>query len=328
MTKNKTKLYKLLRFSPNMNHGEIKKVLVTGSSGTIGTRLCERLLAEDYDIVGIDLKPNKWNDRINKLTIIGDLRNKETLENLPKDFDLVIHLAANARVYDLVVNPDLARDNFEILFNTIEFCRKNNIKRFIFASSREVYGNLKQIVHSENEAYVRNCESPYTATKIGGEALVHAYHQCYDINFIIFRFSNVYGMYDDSDRVIPLFIKLTKENKDLVVYGKEKLLDFTYIDDAISGILKCIENFNQVKNDVFNIASGKAVSIIEVAQMIQKYMSSKNKIVTKENRTGEVVKFIADISKAREKLGYEPKTMIDEGIRESIKWYTERLYNE
>jgi len=306
-------------FSDNM---EIKRILVTGSSGTIGTRLCEKLLEENYEIVGVDKKPNKWNNRINDLTVIRDLRNKQTIKNLPKDIDMVIHLAANARVYNLVIHPSLARENFEVLFNTLEFCRKNNIKRFVFASSREVYGNSK-IVQSENEAYVTNCESPYTASKIGGEALVHAYHQCYGINFIIIRFSNVYGMYDDTDRVIPLFIKLTKENKDLVVYGKEKLLDFTYIDDAISGVLRCVENFDQVKNDVFNIASGKGISIIELAQLIQKYMNGRSKVIIKENRTGEVVKFIADISKAREKLGYEPKTAIDEGIKKSIQWYKE-----
>ena len=305
----------------------IKKILVTGSSGTIGTRLCEKLLEENYEIVGVDLKSNRWNERLNESTIIGDLRNKQILENLPKDIDLVIHLAANARVYNLVIDPGLARDNFEILFNTIEFCRKNDIKRFIFASSREVYGNSKQIVHSENDVYVRNCESPYTASKIGGEALVHAYHRCYGINFIIIRFSNVYGMYDDSDRVIPLFIKLTKENKGLVVYDGEKMLDFTYIDDAISGILKCMENFDQVKNDVFNIASGEALSFIEVAQLIQQYMDNKNKIAIKENRTGEVVKFIANISKAKKKLGYEPKTTITGGIEKSIKWYMKRVHD-
>lgn len=298
---------------------EIKKILVTGSSGTIGTRL-STLLEEKYKITCVDKEFNKWNNRI---TTIIDLCDRKALENLAKEVDLVIHLAANARVYNLVIDPNLARDNFEILFNILEFCRKNDIKRFIFASSREIYGNSKKILYSEDDAYIRNCESPYTASKIGGEALVNAYYQCYGINFIIIRFSNVYGMYDDSDRVIPLFIKLTKENKDLVVYGKEKLLDFTYIDDAIFGVLRCIENFDQVKNDVFNIASGKGISIIELAEMIQKYMSGKNKIVIKENRTGEVVKFIADISKAKEKLSYEPKTTIDEGIKKSIQWYME-----
>ena len=304
-----------------MRDKQIRKVLITGSSGTVGTRLSEELLKLKYQVVGVDLRPNRWNDRINQRTIIGDLRHKQTLENLPKDIELVIHLAANARVYDLVVNPTLARDNFEILFNTLEFCRKSNLGRFIFASSREVYGNSKQLIHSEDDSYVRNCESPYTASKIGGEALVHAYHQCYDLNFIIVRLSNVYGMYDDSNRVVPLFIKLTQENKDLVVYGPRKLLDFTYIKDAISGILKCIQSFDRVKNNVFNIASGQGVSLVELAQLIREYMNGKNQVVIEPTRTGEITRFVADISKAKAKLAYDPKTEFAEGIKKSIEWY-------
>lgn len=304
----------------------IGKILVTGSSGTIGTRLCEKLLELNYDVVGVDKRSNKWSDKINALTLFGDLIHKRSFEVLSKDFDLVIHLAANARVYNLVRNPTLARNNFEIVFNILEFCRKNNIKKFIFASSREVYGNSNQIIHSENESYVRNCESPYTATKIGGEALIHSYHLCYGMNFIIIRFSNVYGMYDDSDRIVPLFIKLTKKNKDLVIYGKEKKLDFTYIDDAVSGILRSIENFDKSKNNVFNIASGEGTAIIDLAQLIQKYMGGNNAIIIKKTRTGEIVKYIADISKAKKYLNYEPDVKISEGIKRSIKWYTMNVY--
>lgn len=304
----------------------IKKILVTGSSGTIGTRLCEKLSENDYKTIGIDVIPNKWNCDINDLTVIGDLRDIDALDKLPKDIDLVIHLAANARVYDLVISPDLALDNIKMLFNTLEFCRKNGVKRFIFASSREIYGNSDQMSYLESETDIRNCESPYAASKISGETLVYAYHKCYGIDFIVARFSNVYGMYDSSDRVIPLFIKLTKENKDLIIYGKEKLLDFTYIDDNVSGILKCVEHFDTAKNDSFNIASGKCVSIVDVAQLIQKYMCYKSKIVIKENRTGEVIKFVANISKAREKLGYEPGVDIVDGINMSIKWYMTNMY--
>lgn len=304
---------------------EIRRVLVTGSSGTVGTRLCERLLTQGFEVIGVDLRPNKWNDIVDGFTIIGDLREKFTLEGLPANIDIIIHLAANARVYDLVVDPPLARDNLEILFNVLEFSRMNSIRRFIFASSRETYGNSNKAVHSEDEANINNCESPYAASKVGGEALVHSYHQCYGQDFLILRFSNIYGMYDDSDRLIPLFIRSTKEKKDLVVYGKEKLLDFTYIDDAIFGIIKGIENFEQVKNEVFNIASGIGTSIIEVAQLITKYMAGKNRTVIRENRTGEVIRFIADISKAKQRLGYEPQTTITDGIQKAIEWYTERL---
>jgi len=302
------------------------KILITGSSGTIGTRLFERLL-EKYDISGADLKPNKWNKSINDRTIISDLRDKNEFDKLPEDIDLVIHLAANARVYNLIKEPSLARDNSEILFNILEFCRKNKITKFIFASSREVYGNIKKDKCSENDASIQNCESPYTASKIQGESFVHAYSRCYGIDFIILRFSNVYGMYDESDRIIPLFIKLTNNNKALTVYGKEKLLDFTYIDDAISGIIKCIENFDNTKNEVFNIASGKGISMLFLANLIQKKMNSKNGIIVKENRKGEILRFVADNSKAKKNLDYNPEIDINEGITRSIDWYEKKVFD-
>ena len=297
------------------------KIIVTGSSGTIGTRLCEKLLEKGHIVAGVDLKPNKWNEEINKLTTTGDLREKKELEKLPRDFDMVIHLAANARVYNLVVDPSLARDNFEMLFNILEFTRTNNIKKFMFASSREVYGNSGHVIHSEGEAYVKNCESPYTASKIGGEALVHSYQQCYGIDFNIIRFSNVYGMYDESDRLMPLFIQLAKDGKELHIFGAKKLLDFTYVDDAVAGIILCIEKFDETKNEVFNIASGTGTTILEVAEEVVKRLDSKSKLIIDDNRTGEVVKYIADIWKAREKLDYEPQIDIHEGIKKTIEWY-------
>jgi nucleoside-diphosphate-sugar epimerase len=298
-----------------------KKILITGSSGTIGTRLCELLIKQGYTVIGTDIRPNSWNQKINELTIIADLCKSEDLTQLPTDIDLVVHLAANARVYSLVVNPKLARDNFEMLFNILEFCRAHSIKNFLFSSSREVYGNSNLATHSETEADISCCESPYTATKIGGEALIHAYHRCYGINFIITRFSNVYGMYDDSDRVIPLFIRLTENNQDLIVYGKDKLLDFTYIDDTVGGVIKCIEKFPEVKNNVFNIASGRSVSITDVANLIRKSMNGNNPVVLRENRTGEVTRSVIDITKAKKHLEYKPEISIEQGIAQTITWY-------
>ncbi|MGB6680410.1 MAG: NAD(P)-dependent oxidoreductase, partial [Candidatus Bathyarchaeia archaeon] len=119
------------------------RFLVTGSSGTVGTRLCEILIGSKKQVIGLDKVPNKWMSKINKLTISKDLRYKFKPEHLPKKIDLVIHLAANARVYDLIVNPSLARDNVTMLFNILEFCRKKDIEKFIFSSSREVYGNTR-----------------------------------------------------------------------------------------------------------------------------------------------------------------------------------------
>ncbi len=299
-----------------------KKIIVTGSSGTIGTRLCESLINDGFEVVGVDQKKNVWNQEIQDRTLIVDLRDKKlVMEKLPRDADAIIHLAANARVYNLVVDPSLARDNFETLFNVLEFARIAKIPKIIFSSSREVYGNSDKIYHQEDEAYVKNCESPYTASKVAGEALVHSYYQCYRLDFVIFRFSNVYGMYDGSDRVIPLFIERAKRDEDLIVFGKEKQLDFTYIDDCVNGIRLALQNFEKVKNDVFNLANGKGTTLLEVAQLIREMTDSKSKIILKENRTGEVVRFIADINKAKARLGYEPEITIIEGVKKSIAWY-------
>lgn len=307
------------------NEGVMKitrqRILVTGSSGTIGTRLCESLLSKRYPFIGLDKRPNKWNDEINQVTIKANLLKPEDAKYFPQDIDIVIHLAANARVYNLVINPGLARENFEMLFNILEYCRIHDIKKILFASSREVYGNSGHTLYREEDALTENCESPYTASKIGGEALVHAYHKCYGIDYVITRFSNVYGMYDDSDRVIPLFIRQTLNNEDLTIYGKEKVLDFTYIDDTVDGILKCIEHFPEVKNSVFNFASGKSVPIIEIAKYIIQGMDGKNSIIFRKNRAGEVVRSSIDISKAQQKLGYSPKTQIHEGIRKTLVNY-------
>lgn len=300
----------------------IMKVLITGSSGTVGTHLCERLLKEGYDVVGVDWKQNRWNKEIDALTLNVDLRDKiEVLKILPKDPDVVVHLAANARVHNLVVDPSLARDNLETLFNILEYTRVHGIKRFMFASSREVYGNTNKIIHSENDALTKNCESSYTASKISGEALVHAYQQCYGIDFCIFRYSNVYGMYDNSDRIIPLFIKLCKENKDLTVFGEDKLLDFTYITDVVNGTILLLTKFDGIKNEVYNLATGRGTSLLKVAELIKTATESESRIHIEPSRTGEVVKYIADISKIKAVVEFEPQVFIEEGIKKSVEWY-------
>jgi len=297
------------------------KILITGSSGTIGTRLFEQLLEKNYDTIGFDKKPNIWHKKLNKLTIKGNLLSRNDIKKIPTNIDMIIHLAANARVYDLVVDPDLALENIIIAHNILEFAKKNKIKNFIFSSSREVYGNKKNITSKENDIDITRCESPYTASKIADEALIHAYHRCFGIDYIIFRFSNVYGRYDESDRFVPLMIRKMRKNENIDIYGKNKLLDFTYIDDTINGIIKGITKFSKVKNDTFNIASGKADKLITVAKLLKQSLQSKSKIFIKSNRPGEVVQYIANISKAKKILGYKPKTSIREGLKLSIDWY-------
>jgi UDP-glucose 4-epimerase len=296
-------------------------VLVTGSSGTVGTELSLRLLDSGYDVRGVDVVDNRWSDRVDSITELIDLRDEEQVIELDSDVDMIVHLSANARVHQLVRNPEGARDNFDMTFNMLEFARKNDIQEFVFSSSREVYGNNGKLIYDEEDTYTDSCESPYTASKIGGEAMVKAYEKCYGIDTSLLRFSNVYGRYDESNRVVPLFIAQAINNRDLTVYGADKVLDFTYIDDCVSGIVDVIDSFEKVQGTTLNIASGEGTSLLELARTIVESVDADVDIHVEPNRTGEVSRYVADISRANKLVGYSPKYSFTGGIEETIEWY-------
>jgi UDP-glucose 4-epimerase len=128
-------------------------------------------------------------------------------------------------------------------------------------------------------------------------------------------------MYDDSVRVVPQFIRNARAGKTLTVFGKEKCLDFTYIDDCVDGILLGIEKFEGAKNDVYNLAFGQGATLVHLAERVIELLRSSSKIDLQEPRTGEVVKYVADITKARNTLGFNPQIPFDKGIEKSVEWY-------
>ncbi len=302
------------------------KILVTGSSGTIGTRLCETLLQRSYDVAGVDWVENKWQPAVNAITTLVDMRDRDAVSKIDcTGVDVIVHLAANARVYDLVEDPVRACDNMVSTFNALELARTKGIRKFIFASSRECYGNLPARKFKEELAKIENCESPYTASKIAGEALVEAYTRCYKIDHVIFRFSNVYGMYDDSERIVPLFIRKMRAGEPVTVFGAEKCLDFTYIDDTVEGIFIALTNFETAKNQTFNLAFGQGTYLLDLAKVLKRLLKSKSEVSATVPRTGEIVRYVADITRAKEVLGYDPKVSFRDGIQKAVEWYTRNV---
>lgn len=303
----------------------MRRIMVTGSSGMVGTTLCEKLVEHKIDFLGIDKRANQWNRKMNSYMLRRDLT-KKLNEASSVDCEMIVDLAGNASVFGLIKNPSLARDNFLMTYNVLEFARQNNIHKFIFVSSREVYGNSEKAPLKEKDVDLELCGSPYAVAKIASEALVHAYANCYDIDFVILRFSNVYGRYAFSSRVIPLFIGKVLRGETLEIYGDAKTLDFVYIDDVVDGLLRTIKRFEIAKGQAYNIAGGKSCSLREMAELIISLVPlSKSKIVIGENRTAENASFVANIDKARAVLGYRPKHSFAKGMRETIDWYKERL---
>jgi UDP-glucose 4-epimerase len=309
------------------------RVLITGSSGQIGTNLALRLLREGHYVFGIDQRPNPWTDKIP--TLLQDLSLQQSnfeggigYVAYPPDFDVVVHLAAHAKVHELVEQPDRALKNMIMTFNVLEFCRHNHLP-IVFSSSREVYGDIHRYITDESHADFAFTESPYSASKIAGEALIYSYAQCYHLRYLVFRFSNVYGRYDNDiermERVIPLFIRKISRSEPITVYGEKKVLDFTYIDDCVDGICRGINLLLSEKavNHTINLAYGQGNSLIKMAEYIAETLSTKLEIRIEPAHVGEVTHYIADISKARRLLGYEPRTPLHDGIRNAVTWSME-----
>jgi nucleoside-diphosphate-sugar epimerase len=308
-----------------------KTILLTGSSGTVGTALAMELINRGYDIIPLDIKHSLWDEEIDRKTVFHDLRqpiHRQILRRRKKP-DMIIHLAANARVHDLVVRPRLARDNYLMTYNLLEYARQEKITRILFSSSREVYGESRVGERrKEDDTTLIKIKSPYTASKFGSEALLHAYHECYGIKPVLVRLSNVYGRYDVSERVIPLFIYYAVRNRDLIIFGKEKKLDFTYIDDCVDGLIRIIKRFDRVAGLTFNLSRGVGERIIELAKMIVSHLDSRSKIRIGTKRVGEISSFVGDISLARKMLGYSPKVTLKDGLPKNIEWQLKATRSE
>lgn len=304
--------------------------MVTGSSGAIGTGLSRKLIGEKYNVIAIDIKKQLWYDDIKTLKIDlrknGLIEKKLHCEEIP---ETIVHLAANPWVHYSVLYPKLAMDNYLMVYNILEYARKNKVKNLIFSSSREVYGeSLYNNYRKENETSLSYIKCPYSASKYGSEALIHSYSKCYGINSCIVRLSNVYGKYNVWKGVIPIFTYKAIRNQDLHVFGSEKSFDFTYIDDVINGLYFIIKNIEKEKDETFNICTGHSVLLTKVADLIINSLESRSKIVIDKKKSGEITYYKGDISKINKGLGYMPATMIEEGIKKYLSWYKEALKNK
>lgn len=297
-------------------------VLITGSSGQIGTNLGQALLARGIGVTGLDNRRNGWTNDI--LTIRRDLR-FPFLNSPPNGAAVMVHLAAHAKVHETVIRPERAMDNIAMTFNVLEYCRKYDLP-LVYASSREVYGDVRRFLTEESYADFNLTESPYSASKLAGEALVYSYARCYGLRYIVFRFSNVYGRYDNDldrmERVIPLFIRRIAQGQPVTIYGREKTLDFTHVDDCVAGIMAGVDLLasGAAVNETVNLAYGRGYTLGDMAAFIGDALGVRPVVNYEPARVGEVTHYVANIGKARALLGYEPRVPLRDGIQRAVEW--------
>jgi nucleoside-diphosphate-sugar epimerase len=311
------------------------RVLVTGSSGQIGTNLALRLLADGHAVFGVDKRSNPWVPDAFP-TLLQDLaghyapfRGGINGVEYPA-VDLVVHLAAHAKVHQLVRQPHRALENAIMTFNVLEFARGIDVP-LVFSSTREVYGDVHRFEeYAEEAADFAFTESPYSASKIASEAFVYSYARCYDLRYLVFRFSNVYGRYDSDlwrmERVLPLWIHQLSRNEPITVFGgEEKVLDFTYIDDCVDGIARGVYALaaGAAENETINLAYGQGNSLVRAATLISEELDVEPKITIAPSLVGEVTHYVADVRKARDVLDWTPETPLEEGIPRAVAWFKE-----
>lgn len=315
----------------------MKTYFITGGAGFIGSTLADKLLELGNKVIVIDNFCNFYNPKLKEENIEknikndnykiyrDDIRNKEKLSEIFNEnkIDCVIHLAAMAGVRPSIENPVLYQEvNCLGTQNILEEMKKHNLKNFVMASSSSVYGNCKEVPFRE-DMIVDYAISPYAATKKANEVMTHVYHKLDNMNVIMLRFFTVYGPRQRPDLAINKFTNLMLNNDEIPMFGDGTTSrDYTYIDDIVDGIIKSIqyvENNNDVY-EIINLGNSSPISLKEMINTIGKVLNIEPKIKQLPMQPGDVDRTYADITKAKNMLGYEPKTSFEDGIRKFIEW--------
>lgn len=309
-------------------------ILVTGAAGFIGSHLCDSLLEENFDVIGIDNFDSFYDPDIKKRNLQNFQNNPQfhfheasiidisVLEKIFSQYRIsqIVHLAAKAGVRPSIEHPiAYRRTNIDGTLNLLEMARQHNIDRFVFASSSSVYGNNKKVPFSEDDP-VDNPISPYAATKKACELLCYTYHHLYKIHISCLRFFTVYGPRQRPEMAIHRFTRQIDSGGpiDLYGYGKPQR-DYTYIEDIIQGVMSAIENVNGY--EIFNLGESKTISTSQLVEIIEKNLGKNAIRSQREMQPGDVDITYADISKAQRVLNYQPRTSIEEGISKFTEWY-------
>ncbi len=322
--------YENIKFSPN------SMFLVTGAAGFIGSNLVEALLKLGYKVRGLDNfstgnidNIKSFMDNPNFEFIEGDIRNFNTCAEVCQGIDYVLHQAAWGSVPRSVEMPLLYEEiNIKGTLNMMEAARQNNVKKFVYASSSSVYGDEPTL--PKKEGIEGNVLSPYALTKKTNEEYGKLYAQLYGLDTYGLRYFNVFGKRQDPNgayaAVIPKFIKQLLNNERPTIYGDGKQSrDFTYIENVIEANLKACKAPREAAGQVFNIAYGERVYLIDLYYYLCKELDKNIDPIFGPKRPGDIIHSHADISKARKLLGYNPDWSFEDGIKEAIEWYKNDL---
>ncbi len=311
------------------------KILLTGGAGFIGSNIAKALLNHPQ-VSHLRVLDNFATGHRENIDIFesnpkfefvwGDIREFNTCLDACKDMDLVCHQAALGSVPRSIKNP-LTTNNVNITgtLNIFTAAKDSGIKRVVYAASSSTYGDSHSL--PKREDVTGSPISPYSVTKLVNELYAKVYGELYDINFIGLRYFNIFGPNQDPNgayaAVIPLFAKAVLNGEAPTINGDGLTSrDFTYVDNAVQANLKALFTENEsALNEVYNIAVGERTTLVELYGMMRDWAGSDVQAKFGPERPGDVKHSLADISKAKNYLGYEPEVTVKEGLERVIEWY-------
>ncbi len=320
----------------NLKFPENSVFLVTGGAGFIGSNLCEAILKMGYKVRCLDdLSTGKqknvdaFSDDPNYIFIKGDIKELDTCMEACEGVDYVLNQAAWGSVPRSIEMPLFyEKNNIMGTLNMMEAARQQGVKKFVYASSSSVYGDHPVLPKKEGQE--GNLLSPYALTKRVDEEFAKLYTRLYGLDTYGLRYFNVFGRRQDPDgayaAVIPKFIKMLMNDETPTINGDGKQSrDFTYIENVIEANLKACLAPHEAAGNAFNVAYGGREYLIDIYHSLTKALGKDIEPNFGPDRAGDIKHSNADISKAREMLGYEPDYDFESGLKEAIDWYVENL---
>jgi UDP-N-acetylglucosamine 4-epimerase len=314
--------------------------LVTGGAGFIGSNIVERLLHDGHFVRVLDNFSNgkreniyEFEKKTNFELIEGDVRDLHICQTACKDIDFVLHQAALGSVPRSIAEPiNSNANNVDGTLNMLVAAKDSNVKRFVSASSSSVYGNNPNISADmpRNEEMRENPLSPYAITKFAMELYAKRFYSIYGLETIVLRYFNVFGKrqnpHSQYAAVIPIFAKKLMNNEQVTIFGDgEQSRDFSFVENVIHANLLACQAPSNAAGEVFNIACGERITLNNVYNKVAELLEKDLKPIYKEDRPGDIKHSLADISKAKTLLGYQPLYSFYEGIEKTISWYKDNL---
>jgi nucleoside-diphosphate-sugar epimerase len=312
------------------------KYVVTGACGFIGSKVAEQLLSEGHEVVGVDNLNDAYDVRLKQWRLgrlkgsraftlkqqdICDLRLMRDLFRAIRPVDAVINLAARAGVRQSVADPWIyVETNCAGTLNLLDLCREHHVPKFVLASTSSLYGAHNPLPYSEDADTDRPL-SPYAASKKAAEALCYSYHHLYGLDITVLRYFTVYGPAGRPDMSLFRFVQWISEERQVTIFGDgRQSRDFTYVDDIAAGT---VAGLRPVGYLAVNLGSDRPVPLTDVVRLVERLVGKQAQLTYQPAHRADVPATWADITRARQHLGWSPAVSLDQGVSRLVEWYRE-----